>query len=370
MAISNSDISFEEELERLQAGAPEARFSNMVLSGSELQQICDAVRKSTTVQEIILSHTLIGDTGAQMVADAIRDKPQIRDLNLGYCGIGDAGVCALADSCASLPNLELITLHRNPFGDEGALAIASLVHHAVPNLIYLYTDAAAYSETGRKALEHAALGTPKRTLLYASGMGDAVTDLATANIKSARGYIYMAPSILERLKPENYWDLAEQKSAIHYYLRQEKGGVMARKQINQYAEFVASIPELDLTQEFTLDDLFKPFQWDGSDWEMQPIHDPKLWQQFDQVISRLNEQGNYLQEAELLDENGKPNALFELIMQRGKSGALFTEDNWTGATVHELQSVIKSMPDPMRELIPNRHALVSSISRSNRGQAR
>ncbi|XP_041430887.1 glutamate-rich protein 3 [Xenopus laevis] len=84
------------------------------------EEVCDALRTNTNINNILLDENDLGDKGAQLLAEAIRVNTSLITIDLDGNGIGDKGGEALALSinwsraCA----LQNISLDENPIGEE------------------------------------------------------------------------------------------------------------------------------------------------------------------------------------------------------------------------------------------------------------
>jgi len=61
-----------------------------------LQELCAALKGSSSLRSLELPRNCIGDVGAGALADLVAASPQLATLLLGYNHIGDLGAVALA----------------------------------------------------------------------------------------------------------------------------------------------------------------------------------------------------------------------------------------------------------------------------------
>lgn len=88
-----------------------------------------------------------------------------------------------------------------------------------------------------------------------------------------------------------------------------------------------------------------------------------------EVVAHLNQQGLHLRSDILLTAEGKPSALLEQLIDNNAVSAVFTPDNWLGASKQELYRVHQALPESQRSKV-GINGLLQQISTSNQARGR
>lgn len=136
-------------------------------------------------------------------------------------------------------------------------------------------------------------------------------------------------------------------------------------ELDAFEAFIHGLPtEPDLTQPTALAALT------AKSGEYAPIDNPIVWQHFGSVLNGLNEADLQLQKDALVGSDGKPSALLTRALHMGQTGALFSYENWEGASKVDLQDTLRALPETAREDLGNRHQLLNAIGRDERALKR
>lgn len=84
---------------------------------------------------------------------------------------------------------------------------------------------------------------------------------------------------------------------------------------------------------------------------------------FDAVVDYLASQGEHLGVAELLAQDGQPNAAYAAAVAWGQHSAVFTYDNLKVASSRDVEALTRPLPKSAQEQIPNRFALHQRLQR-------
>jgi len=94
---------------------------------------------------------------------------------------------------------------------------------------------------------------------------------------------------------------------------------------------------------------------------------------FDKVVEVLARQGQYLQESDLLEADGKANGVLRAAVAWNQHGAAFSPDQWQGRSPSQLQRLGQALPPSAREevgLYTLMQQLRHAQSRATEGQGR
>lgn len=84
---------------------------------------------------------------------------------------------------------------------------------------------------------------------------------------------------------------------------------------------------------------------------------------FNAVVDYLGARGEQLGAAELLAENGQPNAAYTAAIAWGQHASVFTYENLKSTSSQEVESLLHPLPKGAQEQIPNRFALHQRLQR-------
>jgi hypothetical protein len=88
-------------------------LSNNNLCDSDAGMIAEALKRSNTLETLVLRFNDIGDEGARLLAEGIVKSSCLRELKLTSNQIGDFGACALAEAMEGSSTLEMLNLEQN-----------------------------------------------------------------------------------------------------------------------------------------------------------------------------------------------------------------------------------------------------------------
>lgn len=281
------------------------------------------------------------------------------------CGLNDADAAVFAQTLIAqsgqlAERMQTIWFYDNEIGDEGMESIAEMFHH-YPGLVNLTLHENPFGEIGMAALEEAIIGGGHKNLCAIQGGSEALRRHCLDNEDRAQDYAKMIIQPANH-SPDEWWEILERLPAI-----QEVGEFdRYREEVRDpFLKFIDGLPKVDPEKPLTLEALGKPSKENG----LCPLDNPRTWQQFGQIVQRLNENGIQLQAHELL-EQGEPSSLFAKIIDRGCVTSLFTPENWLGASQEEIKAVLNALPKKTRERIPNRHTLLAQVGRNQQSACR
>lgn len=275
------------------------------------------------------------------------------NLSLNHEQLNDDDIVALAEALTQNTDIKGLWLEHNVFGDKGALALAKMLETNT-TLTKLCLGNNAFGDVGTAALEEAVLGNKNMIVTV-------LTPAAEAHCKANWKKILDLAALIEHVidlrdMPSIWYDVAERLSTLELFV------VDQRRVITEFKAFLETLPTIAIDQPFTLSDLLH------AQCDYAPIDNPRTWEQWDEVVAALNEQGIYLRSAELL-EGKKPNALLQRAIDYGKVKELFTPTNWQNASANELSAVLRALPPEAKETIPNLATLAARTSRSTAGSS-
>lgn len=90
------------------------------------------------------------------------------------------------------------------------------------------------------------------------------------------------------------------------------------------------------------------------------FNNPQTWQELPEIITGLNRAGLQLRSAVLLDGRA-PSPLLQRACETGNLPALFTEQNWQGGSVAELNRVLEAVGEAFQNQLKNQHRLRASV---------
>mmetsp|Transcript_703 Transcript_703/g.1308 ORF Transcript_703/g.1308 Transcript_703/m.1308 type:complete len:252 (+) Transcript_703:95-850(+) len=99
-------------------------LSDNGLGDADIGFIAEAIKRSTTLQTLVLRFNEIGDEGARLLADSLAHSSSLRDLRLNSNRIGDQGVSYLLVALKDSANMESIDLSCNRLTQAGKQAMA------------------------------------------------------------------------------------------------------------------------------------------------------------------------------------------------------------------------------------------------------
>ena len=298
-------------------------------------------------------------------------------VKLGASGITTADLLRLEQSMLKRGEPLEVQLHENQIDDEGAAVCARLIKNGLlkglwiyknpisetgiarlaeaigsnSNLVSLYLSPHNFDGWAVESLSDSIVGLNHKNLTIVTGGGDVIAEHCSNNQETAKKLAIKLQDF-RSFTPDELFEAWERLPAIRH--SSESSPI----RVTQFISYVEALPQLDLSQPVTPADLHQPLDESGK----TPLDNPFHWQNFDRIISALNENGQRIGGKELLAD-GKPTPLFEQIIQRGKAPHLFTEDNWRGAEASELKAVLRALPTDVKSRLTNPHALLAAVEK-------
>jgi len=102
-------------------------FAASVYLSGLLASLCDFIKQSKSMNEVVLGYNSIGDAGAVALADAIAQSNSLTTVNLSDNWIGNRGASAIAEAIKQSKSLTTVGLGFNEIGAIGASAIAEAI---------------------------------------------------------------------------------------------------------------------------------------------------------------------------------------------------------------------------------------------------
>lgn len=333
-----------------------------------LNMVAKALGDKQGLVELDIPDADLSGSGA-VIADLIRKNPGLKMLALNQCSFNDADAVEVASALSQCRELQLLQYQGNP---RTAVTIAESVipHKHLIQMDFSTSNAEIAPQIERLIFQHPS---PNLTMVAGENSGDLSAFLGENNQAILRCY--------ESLKEEDAPLTLSRKAALQYSLElhrpffmQFKGDEIWKK----YEQHAAQPPGIGSHSPKELE------WWFAAQPEKQgfaPIDNPRLFADAAEaraflaeapltravlrqqsaagshilqpvlmhlpareVINSLNRRNLSLQVAELLDDQGQPNALFDLLRQSHQVNALFTHSNLANITPENARLLSASLP--------------------------
>ena len=357
-------------------------------SDDDIRRMADALKESTCAKTVAFHESEVSDETAFAIADMIRSNTSITELSLVDCGISTDGAIRIAEALRENNQIFALSISGNHIGPEAGEAFANLVKHEGPlRDLYLSDNQLGHDAVTKIAAALAGNDRISQLTLFNNGENRNMMreQLETLVIEGENTTLFYDPSCPGNMPNPN------NKLLDHLEGNREKA--------KEYAD--------KLTPKFSLETTYRPNEWReilvrqnailnmaGNARELLKINLDALrahidglpdlgeapdviddrfrmekcqrWCHLEDNIPTLNEAGQQFQKAELLEGDGSYTPLLKQALVLGKASALFTQENWEGASLRELKDTLQALPENIYEGLGNRHQLLASIGRDER----
>ena len=368
-------------------------LNNTGLTAENFTELAPAISENTNLTWLHLRDNTPGDEGVTQIIRLIEEHPALERLILGRNGLSEKGIGQFARLLERNTALAGLALYDNAITDHGAMLLGEAMKSNT-RLAYLNLRSNPnIGKAGIKAIEAGVLASGSRNIVSVPGISSpALNRYCAANAEAAKIlHARLVKATPPTLTSGEIFDIYERFPAIS--LRDTR----KRPNMDAFEGFLKTLPEFDGQG---VDGLFKADP-DG----YTPLDNPAIWKKFAALgkhfagqktsftlgqwqqenrdgvsflenalghapahifVPALNASGIRIQGDLLLDKKtGKPTPLYEAAMGRGELAALFTEQNWQGATQSDLRNVVHALPEKLRATIPNLHTLTARLQRTN-----
>ncbi|MBM3617744.1 MAG: hypothetical protein FJX23_04285 [Alphaproteobacteria bacterium] len=391
----------------------------MLASDSSNEEVAKALSESDgeplPVAHLSLTNSLSGAEGGRLLADYLDTHPHVENLLMFNCPIGDEGIAALAPAIARHPNLLKLSLKESGvsragvkrFFEEGGFTV-QLLEFGFKESQSPEAEAEITSRmervTSKNLMSTELPAAPilaarieknfkQRAALIQTLLDVEIKDLDAPQLRN----VYDRRHSL--LYHEDDWQDVFEENPFNSTRDPEEDQRFVRSRF-QFAQsdlenVMKAMPGLPSAPE----DFFTP-----NDSGFAPLDNPALWAgktikdlstipltralleaktakdttlldsafhglPAGDVMDYLNSQGVHLRSDKLLDEEGKAAPLLEQLIDDGKAPALFTPDNWRGASRGEILKVYQALPETQQQNA-GIHTLLQQMSTGQHRQGR
>lgn len=392
----------------------EVNFGEQQLGDKGLEILLPTLLSAPKLHSISLFNTGITDASAPLIAELIRNKPGLRKLWINANQLTDSGLATISAALHGHPSIEQINISLTEVSPQGAMSLARALAHS-PNLSRFQAFGDEGSELEKlAAAEPDLLPTLQRghPNLFSIHVADLPEDDATRMNYSMANFLVrelVDKKKIENLSPDEVAQIAERFSAAREIMRissfdgWKKGYRRAAQSERDWHALLETLPAIPEGEALSIESLTTP-----DEKGFTPLTNPANWPKFPaiiqalmeqnpapsftdlmqpmgnspllsggplltymllegptaEIINALNKTGIRLQQNELLNADGTPNALFAPLITNGSAHTLFTKENWRGASGRDVSKALRALPPDMRESMPNRHTLFANMQRS------
>ncbi|MBM3616954.1 MAG: hypothetical protein FJX23_00225 [Alphaproteobacteria bacterium] len=380
------------------------------LQEADYRRLADALATRNDLEEIELHKSLMTDDAAVAISNALKNHPNLNKINISYCDLNAKGLEAFTDVIADSPQFRHLAASSNHWNQE-TLDKLALSLRDKPALAALSLGQRTHAPLDETALEQSLLQHPHPNLVTVTGVSSTAIDALVDRNLAARTKVqyflkglregqqdYATLSRPDVLTP-NYdatgrlqgWDVAKNFNLFDaLFLAQTRRDAIVDYQKND-AAFQPVERLLDMMPTIAKGEAVTPqslFEEDAQD--IAPLHNPRTWQNHPQLLQALAEQkaltpeiltqetrrgdtllesalrnlptstvidqlaphGIKLGKQTLLDAEGKPNKVLDIIISKGEQAQLFTYENWVGSSPRELNAVVEALPKELSDNLP------------------
>lgn len=314
-----------------------------------MQLLADALVPNTKTRSVSLESCQLTDEQVCVLAEGLKQNSHLVSLNLNAnVEIGNAAAKAIADALRQHPKLSTLHLDANQIGDEGAQSLADAIR-SNRCLTILNLDSTQITAKGSEALRDAVIQTrhPNIMAVWLDNPPEGLKEYCDRNKMKAQS-LFGKVTKFHAQPPETWYQFLNREHAM-----EAVATTNITPALHDFKAFAKTLPVAGSNP--------TAHSLQEKQGDYAPIDNPYTWLQFPEILARMHQNGNRLQAGGLLDEEGKPNALLERAISCESTHALFTEENWRGASKQELKTVLNALPDAVREQIPNRHQLLATL---------
>lgn len=368
-----------------------------------IEKIADASQEHGPLQWVNLSRNMLKDeAGAKAIGALLRSNPRMTHLNVSSNQLKDAGSQLLTEHIASAPLQELYAAHLNN-SDAGYQALVQTVgdHPTLMTVNIMQGERVIDNESRTSVITNSLSRGSSSSLISFTPQSDDSKTMCDENKDAARH----AKTLLEERDATtlDYHELAaicEHLPYIHKNLSRTAAQDSEKSPAQQAEEFTTllrSLPPLPSAEEavdalFTPDKngyapLDNPLLWRDAEavFDFLDAHDQPLDEAFlarttpkgmgviesalgfgaaAQTVPLLNAHNARIQKDVLLDAEHNPTELYQGLLSRRESAALFTAENWKGANAADMRAAAEHLSAGQQQRV-GVHRLAAAIRQEN-----
>lgn len=398
-------------------------IDNHALGDEGIALIAKALEKNSNLQELNLRNNNISPEGAKTLAKAVAGHPSLNSLNIGANPLGDEGAAHIMEAlkggaalrylfldktdltaeggktiAAALregSELTCLNVSHNGMAPEGSLSIAKSLEEN-SSLISLYIAGNTTSDETVSRISNTIRSSGNQNLLHVTlvKVDDELQQMLKRNHETAKALAHRFQWNKTDLSPEELRQIDVRLPVIANVIDVDVAAVRESFDI-----VISKIPKLSAAENLP-DSLFK-----AGHGNYAPLDNPRLWRNAEEAkqildnvpltkeflaketprgtvfldalanalpaaefMEALNHRGVKFGAEELLDGEGKPNALMTTLLEKkGGAEALFSLSNWLGKPVSELLQVHKALPEGSPSIAL--HGLRQEMGKTARSQS-
>lgn len=366
-------------------------ISYQSLTDEQIQNLAEAIKGSSSLRELGLTYARITPDQAKILAPALKNNRSIAYMWLTGNPLQDEGAFAFADALRNNDTLTEISLESIHCTQKGAFALIDAAA-SIDTLTYFCIHQAPNIPLSPH-LEQAFIQRAHQNLHQIDESVEELEELTHANFETAKELKELLAQPLDTLTSAEWMQIYTRRSVIFRITYDNEPEILDALDatLALLKTFPLPAPETITTPE----SLITPEPGFPA-----PLDNPHIWSDFPALCRALNEKGapltlehlqcenrdgqsflaaalQYapaesffagLQESNislhtsiLLEKPGKPSPIFSSIINRGLPSltSLFRSENWVGVGARELQSILRAVPQELRNQIPNLHQLVA-----------
>lgn len=365
---------------------------------SATRELMQALIKHPELESLQISGKL-RDAHAEIIAEALPKLPNLRFLNLSDNLIEENGAVALANAAQDHPSLVSLRVERNRIESPATSAYCDLIV-ANPRLGEVSLSGNRIDRASEEALAASAEASGNVNLVEL--MPCSRPERVAINVDACRPLSSLLRSGGSPL-PRELRQAYQRKTGLEIYVFRniESSHAAVNKTLAELDACLAEMPTEDSLKALTPEGLVTPnHDLNG----LAPLDNPLVWERLPEITALLDAQqtpltlehlkqpdgegnpylvagaqagflesvlavahkaGSRIGKAELIGDDGAPTALANHAFRNGTLPLLFRQNNWEGATAHELKSCVAALPEAMQQALPPLHALCTKLSRPN-----
>ena len=412
--LRDSHLLKASHIEQLTAALKRGNITGLTISQSETddpanwQTLIDAL-PDTRIHKLWMMDVPLGDENAAALGDVL-PKTKLGELRLVYTEIGHEGIAQLCEGIAESKTLRMLDTQYNPGTEELGPGYEAAVRALSQNRSLIEWEFRDKPETPDDPslnfyeAEYETLhskGCPALQKFEAHRTGGFCNMLLQRNLTRANILMQMMTGrdpnetpLVDRVAIEERLIFMESAKLAGFVDALEAYKTFLDEQIPQEIPYALTLGELTAENDYgftpldnvktwqehpnlvgelldagavkTLDDLTKPVTPSGN----SLLNYGLALGDADALMASLAKHEFQIQKAELLNEDGTPNATFEIAIESGNVAALFTLENWEGASKAEFNAVVSQLSEWQQDKIPNLHGLRAYVGRQPQARAR
>ena len=374
------------------------------LTDSEFKSITHALRDNTELSTLDMSQNNLGDDGMKTLATLIGRMPKLARLYIGENNITDVGLETLRQAIDRHPGLMIINVHQNHNSADAIVAFAETAS-TLPRLCGLSVQTKGDWDPDTVARINAPIeAIQSKNLTYVIPNTKPVQQRCSANERKGRALFAALEDSKEQLSTFALFEIPARLPVLNSIAHLESGFDEPTPDVDTlYFGKLDALPHLAPDAPLTPELLLAPDE-NG----YTPLDNPRNWESRPELfatinawlgeqpglvtrrtpqglslldytlvaapdcaaqIAALNETGLQLQRDFLL-ENGEMTPVATWLADEDKLGAVFTIENWVGASPRDFRHAVCTLPESAQAQIPNYYRLLAELSPKNRENAR